>query len=470
MKNFLRPVAFVFFLQYDVVIIGVGPAGLFASFEFISNSKLKVLVIDKGKDISNRICPSNSHFVRCRKCKPCNILCGLGGAGGLSDGKLNLKSNIGGDLTEFVSKEKAEGLIEKIEKIFLKHGMDGEVYGRNIQDINNTKSNNDIQFIPIPQRHIGSDVLPSIILSFKKTLEQNGVKFLLKTCIDSINKNKLFELSLENKEKIYAKFLLVAPGRSGADWLSNEANRLGIKTQYAPIDIGVRVEVPSSTLASVIKQAWDPKFHIKTKTYKDFVRTFCTCPNGFVVMEDYGDFVCVNGHSMAHKKSNNTNFGFLVNIRLTSPVENTSSYGMSIAKMATTIGGNMPIVQRLKDLREGRRSTNERIAKSSIKPTLHHATPGDIAMALPHRIVTDIIEGLETLDQVIPGICSDSTLLYAPEIKLYSMRFLVNKTLETNMNNLFVAGDGAGLSRGIVTSAATGIIAAQGIISKSLLD
>ena len=455
-------------MQYDVVIIGAGPAGLFASFEFILHSNLKIAVIDKGEDITRRICPSNSYYVRCRKCKPCNILCGLGGAGGLSDGKLNLKSDIGGDLTEFVSKEKAEHLVERIEQNFLDHGMTGKVYGTNIRDINNTIMHDDIEFIPIPQRHIGSDILPSIITSFKKSLEQSGVTFLLNTCVQSINKNDLFELLLENNTKIYAKYLLVAPGRSGADWFTSEANRLGIKTRYAPIDIGVRIEVPATILDPIKNLAWDPKFHIITKTYRDFIRTFCTCPNGFVVMEDYGEYVCVNGHSMARKKSDNTNFGFLVNIHLTEPVENTSSYGISIAKLATTIGGNMPIIQRLKDLKKGCRSTTKRIQQSMVKPTFKNATPGDIAMALPHRIVTDIIEGIETLDQVIPGIASDSTLLYAPEIKFYSMRFIVNKSLETNMDNLFVAGDGAGLSRGIVTSAATGIIAAEGIINKSL--
>jgi len=452
-------------LRYDVAIIGAGPAGLFAAFELMKTN-LKIIIIDKGNDIYKRKCPSKTSLVNCRKCTPCNILCGLGGAGGLSDGKLNLRYDIGGNLLEFISKKQAESLIEYIEHVFIEHGMKGKKYGNETKDIEKASVIQDIKFIPILQRHIGSDRLPHIIDGFKKTLLENGVEFLLNTCIISINKNDTFEL-ISSKKRINAKYLIVAPGRSGADWFSNEAERLQIKTKYAPIDIGVRVEVPATILQEIVKKAWDPKFHIITKTYNDFIRTFCTCPNGFVVMEDYGEYVCVNGHSMAELKSENTNFGFLVNIHLTEPLENTTSYGISIAKLATTIGGNMPIVQRLKDLRNGQRSTSERIQKSNIHPTFQNATPGDIAMALPHRIVTDIIEGIDKLNMVLPGVASDSTLLYAPEIKFYSMRFLVKSNLETNIQNLFVAGDGAGLSRGIVTSAATGILAARGIINRT---
>jgi len=456
-------------LKYDVVIIGAGPAGLFAAHEISERSSLKVLIIDKGKDIKNRQCPSLSRFVRCKECSPCNILCGLGGAGGLSDGKLNLKSNVGGNLEEFVSKEEANNLVLKVEQIFVEHGTTGKLYNINQEEIEKKAATHGIRFIPITQRHIGSDRLPTIISSLRGTLENYGVKFLLNTCVREIHKNENFKIIIENNEVIETDFILAAPGRSGGDWISSEAKKLNINTRFAPIDIGVRVEVPSVLMESIIDKAWDPKFHIFTKTYDDFIRTFCTCPNGFVVMEDYGEYVCVNGHSMANKKSENTNFAFLTKIKLTEPVENTTSYGISIAKLATTIGGKMPIIQRLEDLRNGRRSTARRIEKSFIKPTLNNATPGDISMALPHRVVTDVIEGIEKLDEVIPGVASDSTLLYAPEIKFYSMRFIVNNNLETNMENFFVAGDGAGLSRGIVASAATGIIAARGILNKTCL-
>ncbi len=454
-------------MKYDVVIIGAGPAGLFAAFEFAESSDLKILVVDKGKDVDKRQCPSVSAYKRCLKCKPCNILCGLGGAGGMSDGKLNLRPDIGGNLEEFVSKETADNLIKKIDNIFLKHGAPDELYENSSHDLEKKAAEAGIEFIPIPQRHIGSDMLPSVITSMKEYLEEKSIEFLLETKVTKIsNLNNSFELLLDNKNTISCKYLIPATGRSGADWLIPEANRLGIKTRFAPIDIGVRVEVPAVVMENVIEYAWDPKFHIYTKKYDDFVRTFCTCPEGYVVMEDYGNYIGVNGHSNFKTKSENTNFAFLVNIKLTEPVENTTAYGESIARLATTIGGRMPIIQRLEDLKKGRRSTKSRIEKSFIKPTLDTATPGDISMALPHRIVEDIVEGLNQLDKVIPGVASDQTLIYAPEIKFYSMRFIVNKDLETNIENIFVAGDGAGVSRGIIASAATGMIAAHGIIKK----
>lgn len=454
-------------MSWDVVIIGAGPAGLFAAYELSHNSKLKILVLDKGRDIDNRKCPSLQRVKGCLKCKPCNILCGLGGAGGLSDGKLNLKPDVGGNLEEFVSKKAAFDLVDKIDKILLSHGASKKLYGKNLKDLQIRAASQGIQFIPIPQRHIGSDKLPSVVNSIKKDLEKNGINFQLESTVNKIwpYKNH-FELILKGGEKIKTKYVIAATGRSGSGWLSSEANRLGIKTRFAPIDIGVRVEVPAVVMDNIIEFAWDPKFHINTKTYDDFVRTFCTCPNGFVVMEDYGDYMGVNGHSSNSEKSENTNFAFLTNIQLTEPVENTTAYGISIAKLSSTIGGKMPIIQRLEDLRNGRRSTEGRIKKSYVKPTLSNATPGDISMAMPHRIVTNMLEGLDQLDKVIPGVSSDSTLLYAPEIKFYSMRYIVDKKLESSLPNFYVAGDGAGLSRGIVASAATGIIAAKSIIEK----
>jgi uncharacterized FAD-dependent dehydrogenase len=454
-------------LNWDVIIIGAGPAGLFAAYELSNETSLKIALVDKGRDILERKCPSAQNFTRCMKCKPCNILCGLGGAGGLSDGKLNLRPDVGGNLEEFVSKGEADNLISKIDRIFLAHGVPYKLYGRNSEDLEKKAASHGIEYIPIPQRHIGSDRLPDVITSIKNDLLDRNVKFFLNTEIKDISINKNFILNSKDDKRIESKKLIVAPGRSGADWFSSVAQKNKLKTRFAPIDIGVRVEVPAVVMDSIIEKSWDPKFHINTKTYDDFLRTFCTCPNGFVVMEDYGEYIGVNGHSSNKDKSNNTNFAFLTKVELTEPVENTTEYGISIAKLATTIGGKMPIIQRLEDLKNGRRSTESRIQKSYVKPTMKNATPGDISMAMPHRIVTNVIEGLEQLDKVIPGVNSDSTLIYAPEIKFYSMRFIVNKNLETNIPNLYVAGDGAGLSRGIVASAATGLIAAKSIINKT---
>jgi hypothetical protein len=274
------------------------------------------------------------------------------------------------------------------------------------------------------------------------------------------------QILLEGGDRIKCKYIIAAPGRSGADWLSKEARRLGIPTKYEPVDVGVRVEVPSVIMTPVVKVNRDPKFHIRTETYDDFVRTFCVNHEGFVVQEVYDDFIGVNGHSLTSIKSPNTNFALLVRVELTEPLEDTCLYGKTIAVQITTLGGGKPILQRLEDLMRGRRSTWSRIRRGNVQPTLQNVTPGDIAMAMPHRIVTDIVEGLEKLDKVIPGVASTSTLLYAPEIKFPANRIIVNRNLETPIENIFVAGDGAGLSRGIVIAAATGIIAARGILKK----
>jgi len=338
-----------------VVIIGAGPAGLFAAYELASNTSIKILIVDKGRDIDNRICSSASMLSRCMDCQPCNILCGLGGAGGLSDGKLNLKPDVGGNLEEFVSKEEADALVKQVDNIFLEHGAPPKLYGNNSHDLEKKAAEAGIEFIPIPQRHIGSDNLPAVIKSIKSYLETKGVEFWLNTNVTRIEKDNNYRLILNDEKQIETRFLLAATGRSGSDWISSEAKRLGINTRFAPIDIGVRVEVPAVVMENIIQYAWDPKFHIYTKKYDDFVRTFCTCPYGFVAMEDYGDYIGVNGHSSNDKKSENTNFAFLTRIELTEPVENTTEYGISIAKLATTIGGRMPIIQRLEDLKTGHR-------------------------------------------------------------------------------------------------------------------
>lgn len=456
--------------NYDVIIVGAGPAGLFCSLELATNSKMKVLVIDKGNEAIKRKCPLNS-VGYCLKCKPCHIMSGVGGAGGLSDGKLNLDYKVGGDLTEYVSHDTAMKIINYIDSVFVKYGASNDVSGiKGTDELLARCSRAGVRYIPVKQRHVGSDKLPELITKIKKEIESSGrVDFLLNTEVKKFEKGKNFTVTVKNSKgagTYTSKYLMVASGRSGAEWLAMQGKEQKINSTYAPIDVGVRVEVANPVMDQVTKVNWDPKFHVYSEKYDDKVRTFCTCPSGFVTREDYGTFVGVNGHSMMDKKSDNTNFAFLTTIKLTEPVENTTDYGISIAKLATTIGGGKPILQRLRDLRRGKRSTWERIKKSYVNPTLQAVSPGDISMALPHRVVMNIIQGLEKLDKVVPGVAEDGTLLYAPEIKFYSMKFDVTNDMETNMENLFVAGDGAGVSRGIVASAATGIIAARGIIKK----
>jgi len=453
-------------LYRDVVIIGAGPAGLFAAYELTNNSKLSVLIIDQGPDVDERVCPAKE-YAFCRKCVPCNILCGVGGAGTLSGGLLNLRPDIGGNLIELVgSQNKAWKLIRYVDSIFLKYGAPQKLYsskGSDVEELERRAAAAGAKFIPIPQRHIGSDQAPRVIKNFKRDLESHGVKFLLRKKVEKIDPGMV---TLEDGNVIHAKYIIAAPGRVGANWLAKEAQRLGIPTRHEPIDIGVRIEVPAVVMEPIIKVSRDPKFHIYTKTYDDLVRTFCVNHKGFVVQEVYDDFVGVNGHSMVGSYSENTNFAFLVRISLTEPIEDTTAYGRSIARLATILGGGKPIIQRLGDLMIGRRSTWNRISHSHIKPTLRSATPGDIAMVLPHRILTDILEGLEVLNQIIPGVASSSTLLYAPEVKFSANRIQTNDELETPIKNIYVAGDGAGLSRGIVIAAATGIIVAKSILKK----
>jgi len=448
-----------------VVVIGAGPAGLFAARELSLNSDFSVTVVDWGSDIKNRRCPAVEKG-KCIGCQPCNIMCGLGGAGGMSSGVLNLRHDIGGDLSKFTGDRKsAERLVEEVDKIFLEHGAPQELYGENndgVQELTLRAAASGIKFIPIIQRHIGSEYLPAVMTSFREFMEKKGVKFMLNTKVERIEKNRV----IVDGKSIEADYIIAAPGRIGAEWFAEQARNLGAELSHGPIDIGVRVEIPAVVYEPLVRVNRDPKFHIRTRTFDDFVRTFCTNANGYVMEERYENHVGVNGHSLRGVKSPNTNFAFLVHIELTQPVTDTTAYGRSIAYLATTIGGNQPVLQRLGDLRAGRRSTWERIQRGHIEPTLKSVTPGDISMALPARIVTDIVEGLELLDKVAPGVASDSTLLYAPEVKLYAMKLHVNKNMETTVPGLFVAGDGAGLSRGIVTAAATGLLAARGLMDK----
>jgi len=453
-------------LSFDVIIIGAGPAGMFAAYELARYTNLKVVIIDQGKDVEQRICPAKQYSF-CRKCSPCNIMSGVGGAGTLSSGLLNLKPDIGGNLIEMLGSEKeAWDLVNYVDSIFLEYGAPTKIYHgdtSSIEELKRKAAAVGAKFIPIPQRHIGTDNSVKVIKNFKNDLERKGISFMLNTKVIKINRG---EVILENGTKLKTKYIIAAPGRVGANWIAEQVKQLGIPTKHEPIDIGVRVEVPSVVMNPIISVNRDPKFHIYTKTYDDFIRTFCVNHKGFVVQELYDGFIGVNGHSMVDEQSENTNFAFLVKISLTEPIEDTTEFGRSITRIATILGGGKPILQRLGDLRLGRRSTWKRISQSYIKPTLTSVTPGDIAMVLPHRILTDILEGLDTLNKIIPGVASSSTLLYAPEVKFSANKIEANKGLETPVSGLYVAGDGTGHSRGIVIAAATGIIAARDIIKK----
>ncbi len=451
----------------QVAIIGAGPAGLMAAYRLVKNKVKGVLVVDYGNEPSKRKCPLEVTSV-CTKCNPCKILTGVGGAGLISAGRLNLRPDIGGDLEALTgSNKKAWNLIKEVDNFFLKFGASRKVYGDRpeVKFLERKSAAAGIKFIPIRQRFIGSDNSVKVISNIYNYLREKGVKFLLKTKVLEIKKQNKQYLLETTDGKIKTKFLVIAPGRYGANWLSHQAEKLGLEKKFEPIDVGVRVEVPALVMDPVTEVSLDPKFHIYSRTYDDFTRTFCVNERGFVVKEVYDELILVNGHAMYEKKSENTNFAFLVRVKLTEPVENTTAFGRQIAKQANILGGGKPIIQKLGDLERGRRSTWKRIKSNHVKPTLTDVTPGDLALVLPHRILTDILEGLNMLDKVISGINSASTLLYAPEVKFSAHRIVTNKNLEA-AENLFVAGDGAGVSRGIVTAGATGLIAAEGVIEK----
>jgi hypothetical protein len=457
--------------DFDVIIVGAGPAGLFAAYYLGEHSNLDVLLIDKGKRSLKRNCPISGDQ-ECIKCRPCNILCGVGGAGLFSDGKLNYIHKLGKtDLTQFVGTSEAIKLIDETEDIFNKFGMDGKVFPTDMEEakqIRKQARKHGIDLLVIKQKHLGSDNLPGHIAGMADHIRDKGVVFHTSEAVTDVvvNKGKVAGV-VTNRHEYTAKNVILAPGRVGAEWVAHEVRKHGIGVSQRGIEVGVRVEVHNEIMQDLCSVIYDPTFFVRTNKYDDQTRTFCTNYGGYVALENYQDFVCVNGHALMNKKSDNTNFAFLSKVVLTDPVEDNQAYGESIGRLATLIGGGKPILQRFGDLRRGRRSTWDRIGNGYIEPTLKNVVPGDIAMALPERILTNLMDGLEQLNNVVPGVSNDETLLYAPEIKFFATQVDTRKHLETSVDGLFVAGDGPGVAGNIVGAAATALIPAKEIIRRS---
>ncbi len=443
-------------MTYDVAIVGAGPAGLFAAYELTKKSKNppKVIIIEKGKNIDKR--------------QPKEAMCGVGGAGTFSDGKLHFTPVLSHEkLLDVVDKDEYVKYMDYVDELFNDFGVDAPYTPENMDEAQKLAEFCQKQGIKLfirKCRHVGSDNLPKVIATMVKALKRQGVEFACETEVKEILTEKNKVVGLKTKNKTYkAKNYLIAPGRVGAKWLQSQAKKIGLEYSYQKVEIGVRVEFPAGIMAEHSKIMHENIYSMQTPTFDDTLRTFCPCPNGRVAMEQYGSYISVNGYSNAHSTSPNSNFDLTTEVQLTDPIENTTDYAILVAKTASLLGGNKPLLQRLADLKAGRRSTWDRINKSYVDPTLKDVTPGDIALALPHRTVTNLLEGLEMLDRVLPGINSGSTLIYAPEIKLRGNRLKINDKMQTQIKNLYVAGDGPGTAGNIVGAAVSGIFAAKGM-------
>lgn len=464
----------------DIIIIGAGPAGLFSAYQLIKfQPDLRVCIIEQGNDIYKRKCPiSEGKAEKCIGCNPCNIMRGFGGAGAFSDGKYNFTTNFGGWLNQYISDEKVLKLIDYVDDINM------ELYEKKTGSTNHPRKftsinsewkskclQHDLHLLDGSVRHLGTENNLLILEQMYEDLCDYGVEFIFNAKVTDFNINESNKWTINaikyNKDfEIISNYLVCAPGRSGAEWFSEQCNRLKLKQINNQVDIGVRVELPNHVFNHITDDIYELKVKYRSKGYEDIIRTFCMNPGGHVVSENTDGIITVNGHSFDDPalRSNNTNFALLVSNVFTEPFKEPHKYGKSIASFSNMLGGDV-IVQRFGDLIKNRRTDQKRLSKSFTQPTLK-ATPGDLSLVLPKRHLDNIIEMIYQLDKIAPGTANDDTLLYGVEVKFYSSKIELDEHLETKLHNMYAIGDGCGITRGLSQAAASGILVANSILEK----
>ena len=452
-------------MKYDVIIIGAGPGGIFSAYELsILKPELKIAVFEMGSELSRRHCPIDGDKIKtCIKCKSCAIMNGFGGAGAFSDGKYNITNDFGGTLYEYIGKEKAIELMKYVDKINLKYGGEGtKMYSTAGSEFKKKCMQNKLTLLDASVRHLGTDINYVVLKNLYAYLEKR-VDFYFNTEVHSIKKEDGSYIISTTRGEFIGEKCIISVGRSGSKWMESVCKALDIKTKSNRVDIGVRVELPAEIFEHITSELYEGKIVYRTEKFEDRVRTFCMNPNGIVVNENTNGIVTVNGHSFEDetKKTQNTNFALLVAKHFSEPFEDSNGYGENIVKLSNMLGGGV-IVQRFGDLERGRRSNRERILESTVRPTLN-ATPGDLSLVLPKRILDGIIEMIYALDRIAPGTANDDTLLYGVEVKFYNMEVELSERLETKHRGLFVIGDGSGVTHSLSHASASGVFVAREI-------
>ncbi len=454
-------------MKYDVIIVGAGPGGIFSAYELVKqNANLKIAVFEMGHELSKRKCPIGDKVKTCIKCPTCSIMSGFGGAGAFSDGKFNITNDFGGHLFEFIGKKRALELMNYVDEINLSHGGQGaKLYSTEGTRFKKLCLEHDLHLLNASVRHLGTDINFVVLQNLYAELKSR-VDFFFDTPVEAIKVvGKGFEIVAKNGT-FSCDHCIVSVGRSGSKWMEKICQDLNIPTESNRVDIGVRVELPAEVFSHITDELYEGKIVYYTKKYNDRVRTFCMNPKGAVVNENTNGIITVNGHSFEDpsKQTENTNFALLVSKTFSEPFKDSNGYGEAIARLSNMLGGGV-IVQRFGDLIRGRRSTQKRIDECFVTPTLQ-ATPGDLSLVLPKRILDGIIEMIFALDKVAPGTANDDTLLYGVEVKFYTMAVEVDNNLQTRFEGLYVIGDGSGVTESLSQASASGIYVAQDILKK----